>query len=167
MAGGSSSFLTGGGSAEASLDGAGQPGPDGLEELPQSDAIRLSVPARPDIVPVVRHVLGTLAGVLGLPEAVRQDVRLAVTEACTNVVRHAYGERQGGMEVIVRPTRDRIEIEVADHGDGLTGPGDGGGPGLGLALIGAVAESVRMDHAPGRGARLTMAFPCAGPEVAA
>src|SRR5918992_627110 len=63
--------------------------PDQPVPAPDSD-IRLTLPARPENVAVVRHVLGALAEALALPPALVDDVRLAVTEACTNVVRHAY-----------------------------------------------------------------------------
>ena len=52
--------------------------------------VRLTLPARPENVAVVRHVLGAFAEALQLPEPTIEDMRLAVTEACTNVVRHAY-----------------------------------------------------------------------------
>ena len=57
--------------------------------------IRLTLPARPENVAVVRHVLGALAEALALPARVTEDMRLAVTEACTNVVRHAYDDGDG------------------------------------------------------------------------
>src|SRR6476469_5669296 len=57
---------------------------------PRESDVRLSLPARPENVAVVRHVLGAFAEALHLPVGVVDDMRLAVTEACTNVVRHAY-----------------------------------------------------------------------------
>ena len=57
-----------------------------------STDVRLTLPARPENVAVVRHVLGAFAEALDLPPDLIEDMRLAVTEACTNVVRHAYAE---------------------------------------------------------------------------
>ena len=65
--------------------------PDPVAPL-QSD-IRLTLPARPENIAVVRHVLGALSESLGLPQALTEDVCLAVTEACTKLVRHAYADR--------------------------------------------------------------------------
>src|ERR1700745_3993604 len=56
---------------------------------PRTD-VKLTLPARPENVAVVRHVLGAFAQALGLSVELIEDLRLAVTEACTNVVRHAY-----------------------------------------------------------------------------
>ena len=46
------------------------------------------------------------------------DLRLAVTEACTNVVRHAYADEDGTIDVVVRPKGDALEVIVADTGQG-------------------------------------------------
>ena len=55
-----------------------------------STDVKLTLPARPENVSVIRHVLGAFAEALRLPDDLVEDLRLAVTEACTNVVRHAY-----------------------------------------------------------------------------
>src|SRR5919202_2855350 len=69
----------------------------GIEPLRTRDSdVRLTLPARPENVSVIRHVLGAFAEALHLPDPVIEDIRLAVTEACTNVVRHAYGDGQSG-----------------------------------------------------------------------
>src|SRR5829696_8393964 len=63
----------------------------GDTSVPVHDSeIRLTLPARPENVAVVRHVLGALADAVRLAPDLANDMRLAVTEACTNVVRHAY-----------------------------------------------------------------------------
>jgi serine/threonine-protein kinase RsbW len=127
--------------------------------LHQHDSdIRLTLPARPENVAVVRHVLGALAEVLNLPEAVREDMRLAVTEACTNVVRHAYSDAGGTIGVVVRPAGDALEVTVWDTGRGIGPSPDTGGPGLGLPLISALADTVDIEHEQGRGSRLVMRF---------
>jgi serine/threonine-protein kinase RsbW len=121
--------------------------------------IRLTVPARPENVAVVRHVLGALAEALAMPPALIDDMRLAVTEACTNVVRHAYdGERDGTIDVVVRPRGDALEVTVADEGRGLGPSPDTAGPGLGLPLIAALADDVEIERDRGRGSRLVMRF---------
>jgi len=125
-----------------------------------SDA-RLSLPARPENVAVVRHVLGAFADALQLPPELVEDMRLAVTEACTNVVRHAYRDGvPGPIDVLIRPDGDRLELVVSDRGQGLAPSAGVTGPGLGLPLIAALADSVELQELPLRGSRLTMSFRC-------
>lgn len=120
--------------------------------------VRLTLPARPENVAVVRHVLGALAEALDLPAGVTDDMRLAVTEACANVVRHAYPDGAGDIDVVVRPTGGTLEVIVADAGRGI-GPGpDRSEPGLGLPLIAALTDSLEIERPPGAGSRLIMSF---------
>lgn len=125
-----------------------------------STDVRLTLPAHPENVAVIRHVLGAFAEALALPPDVAEDMRLAVTEACTNVVRHAYQEgTPGPIDVVVRPSGERLELIVMDRGRGMGSSQDTGGPGLGLPLITALAESVKIEAGSPRGSRLTMTFP--------
>ena len=120
--------------------------------------IRLTLPARPENVAVVRHVLGALADVLNLPDVVCDDMRLAVTEACTNVVRHAYPGDEGTIDVIVRPNGEALEVVVSDSGQGIGPSPDTAGPGLGLPLIAALSDSLEIERQRGNGSRLSMSF---------
>jgi len=120
--------------------------------------VRLTVPARPENIAVVRHVLGALAESLGLPAVVSADMRLAVTEACTNVVRHAYSEHTGTIDVVVRPKGDSLEVIVADTGRGVGPSPDTAGPGFGMLLIAALADSFDLERDPSFGSRLVMSF---------
>jgi anti-sigma regulatory factor (Ser/Thr protein kinase) len=124
----------------------------------QESDIRLTLPARPENIAVVRHMLGALGQAIELPAAVVDDVRLAVTEACTNVVRHAYPDRSGTLDVVVRPEGERLEVVVADSGRGMGPSPDGRGPGLGLPLIAALADSFVIDETVSSGSRLVMSF---------
>jgi serine/threonine-protein kinase RsbW len=134
---------------------------------PQTD-VRLLLPARAENVAVVRHVLGAFADALGLSDDLIEDLRLAVTEACTNVVRHAYpyGE-PGAMEISIRPDEDLVHVIVADRGRGIGTSSDTSGPGLGLPLIAAIADSVDLQSNPGRGNRVAMTFARRAPDDAA
>src|ERR671916_2074131 len=124
----------------------------------QDPDIRLTLPARPENVAVVRHVFGALAEAIGLEKPVIADMRLAVTEACTNVVRHAYTDGEGTIDVVVRPRGDAVEVVVADEGRGLDPSPDTSGPGLGMPLIAALADSVEVQRDKARGSRLAMRF---------
>ena len=126
-----------------------------------SSDVRLTLPARPENVAVIRHVLGAFAEALQLPADLVEDMRLAVTEACTNVVRHAYDEDEPGpIDVVIRPNGDRLDLIVSDYGRGIGPSPDLAGPGLGLPLIAALADAVELEHGPSRGSRLAMSFRC-------
>jgi serine/threonine-protein kinase RsbW len=134
----------------------------GSEKIEHAERdVRLTLPARPENVAVIRHVLGAFAEALRLPANLVEDMRLAVTEAATNVVRHAYHDGEPGpIDVIVRPNGDRLDLIVADHGHGIGPSPDVTGPGLGLPLIAALADSVEIQHGRSRGSRLAMSFDC-------
>ena len=120
--------------------------------------IRLSLPARAENVAVVRHVVSALAESLALPPRLIEDIKLAVTEACTNVVRHAYVDGEGPIDVAIVPDDQRLTVIVADKGQGIQAQPPSEGPGLGLPLIAALAHEVQIDHGPDRGSRLEMCF---------
>jgi serine/threonine-protein kinase RsbW len=122
--------------------------------------VRLTLPARPDSLAVIRHVLGAFAEALRLPPDLVEDIRLAVTEACTNVVRHAYDGDDGPIDVLMRPSHRRLEVVISDRGRGMAPSPDLEGPGLGLPLIAALADNVELQQAPSRGSRLRMSFEC-------
>jgi serine/threonine-protein kinase RsbW len=131
---------------------------EGEQESRGSD-VRLTLPARPENVAVVRHVLGAFAEALQLPDPVIEDMRLAVTEACTNVVRHAYADGEPGpVEILIRPEGNELLVVVTDQGRGLGAGADSTGPGLGLPLIAALSHSFEIEQVPDNGARLRMAF---------
>src|SRR3954463_9959896 len=87
--------------------------------------VKLTLPARPENVSVIRHVLGAFAEALRLPDELVEDLRLAVTEACTNVVRHAYPpDLCGPVEISIRPEEERVNVVVVDRGRGIGSPPD-------------------------------------------
>jgi serine/threonine-protein kinase RsbW len=129
------------------------------EEASGGSDVRLILPARPENVAVVRHVLGAFAEALQLPDPVIEDMRLAVTEACTNVVRHAYADGEPGpVEILIRPEDDTLLVVVSDAGRGLGPSPDSTGPGLGLPLIAALSHSFEIEQVPDNGSRLRMSF---------
>jgi anti-sigma regulatory factor (Ser/Thr protein kinase) len=141
---------------------------DALAPIGARDSdVRLTLPARPENVSVIRHVLGAFAEALHLSETVIEDIRLAVTEACTNVVRHAYdgGADPGPLEIVIRPEGELLDVIVTDRGRGIGPSPDTTGPGLGLPLIAAIVHSLEIQHAPSAGSRLSMSFHCGSPRV--
>jgi serine/threonine-protein kinase RsbW len=130
--------------------------------------VKLTLPARPENVSVIRHVLGAFAEALRLPDELVEDLRLAVTEACTNVVRHAYtSDVPGPVEISIVPSEDVVSVVVSDRGRGVGTSADTNGPGLGLPLISALADEVDLQPVPGGGSRVALTFARHRPGAAA
>ena len=107
-------------------------------------ALRLAMPARPENVPVIRHALTGVANALHLDERTVENLRLAVTEACTNVVRHAYGGGEGPIEVRVSSRTGDVTVEIRDHGRGIQPTKNPDSLGIGLPLIAGVCDGLRI-----------------------
>jgi anti-sigma regulatory factor (Ser/Thr protein kinase) len=103
----------------------------------------LRLPARPDAVTVVRQALAGLGDALGTDDATVADISVAVSEACANVVVHAYPV-QGSLEVEAWPSGRRLVVVVRDRGRGIAPRARGTSPGLGLGmpLMAALASQV-------------------------
>ena len=78
--------------------------------------VRLTMPARAEGVGVVRQALAGMADALAFDAAVVADMKMAVTEACTNVVVHAYDGEEGTLEVEMLADDDALTIVVRDWG---------------------------------------------------
>ncbi len=120
--------------------------------------VQLTLPARAENVAVVRHALGGLGEALALHPQTLSDVKLAVTEACTNVVVHAYGDREGPMEVAASIDGDALRVTVRDEGLGIVPRPDSPGLGLGLPLIATLTESLELGKASDDRTEVTMIF---------
>jgi serine/threonine-protein kinase RsbW len=120
--------------------------------------VRLTLAAHAAQVPLVRQVVGSLAQSAGLPESRIEDVKLAVTEACTNVVRHAYPDETGSLEVLASSAEDGLTVAVSDHGCGLRPRVHDGPGGLGLPLMAALTDAVEIDNADGQGTTVRLSF---------
>jgi len=81
--------------------------------------IWLSLPSRPQNVTVVRQALTGVSELLSLDASEANDLNTVVTEACNNVVRHAYAGDEGPMEVEVYVLEDAVAVVVRDHGVGM------------------------------------------------
>jgi serine/threonine-protein kinase RsbW len=107
--------------------------------------MQLALPARAENIAIVRHAFGALGEAYALDPQTLSDIRLAVTEACTNVVVHAYPDgREGPMEVLAALLGDELMVVVRDAGKGIGPRPDSPGLGLGLPLIASLTESVQL-----------------------
>jgi serine/threonine-protein kinase RsbW len=124
------------------------------------------LPAVAASVGPLRHRAATFATEAGASKTLIQAVELAVSETVTNVVLHAYAGREPGrVTVRCRGDAERIVVEVADHGAGVAARRDSPGVGHGLALVGALAETLEVAPRPdGQGTVVTMSFAATVPE---
>lgn len=128
----------------------------------RDEALVLRLPARADGLAVVRQAVTGAAEVAGLPEDRIEDLKVAVTEACTNVVLHAYdGDADHRvMEVCAEATAESLVVTVQDDGTGIVPRAEKTSPGLGLGLqmIAALADDVSITANEPGGTRVRMAF---------
>jgi serine/threonine-protein kinase RsbW len=118
----------------------------------------LVLPVEPVSVPTARRAVEGMAVAAGACHGTVEAMRLAVSEACTNVVLHAYRETDPGrMHVHATVADDELQVVVADHGVGIRPRPDSPGLGLGLPLIGQLTEELSVECRNGTN-RLTMRF---------
>jgi serine/threonine-protein kinase RsbW len=119
-------------------------------------SVRLNLPREAGSVPAVRRLLRTALAILRVDRESGDDLEIALTEACANVVKHADGAAK--FEVQLDVDDRRCAIEVLDDGLGFdpgaagdAAPGDQLEGGRGLFLIRALSENVRLHSEPRRG----------------
>ena len=147
------------------------------EPLPN---VRLQLLNTPENVVLVRGMLMGLAEALRIGESDLNDIRTAVTEACNNVVLHAYSGDPGPMEVDVHVDSGTVTVLVRDSGSGIEkrheGEQDVAGDaqesfdvsaeatdypppaGIGLHVIETLAHEVEFRQPPSGGTEVRMAF---------
>jgi anti-sigma regulatory factor (Ser/Thr protein kinase) len=127
-----------------------------MDDAPRRLQIKFSVPSDPRYLCVVRGAIGPLAALIGWDESECRAIVLAVDEALTNVIRHAYHNRTDGlMELECRASADGLEVALMDNGDapdkskicareiGCDQPG-----GLGTHIIQTVMDRVAYEESP-------------------
>src|SRR3954453_17608991 len=127
-------------------------------------AARWTVTATADQVSRLRHEVTDYAQSVGIAHRRLGDVRLAVSEAATNAVLHAYRDRAPGEIPVDAPVLDdgRLRIVVEDDGFGPLPRPDSPGLGLGLPTIASVADAVELSAGAAAGARRSMRFDTGG-----
>jgi serine/threonine-protein kinase RsbW/stage II sporulation protein AB (anti-sigma F factor) len=105
----------------------------------------------------VRSEVTAVARACGFERVKLNDIRLAVSEAATNVVVHAYARSSGEIHVRAGVERREFVVVVADDGPGMVPRADSPGLGLGLPMITTVADRVEV-VSEGRGCEVHMAF---------
>ena len=126
--------------------------------------VRLTIPAKPEYITLGRLALTGISRLRPLDEETLGDLKLALTEACSNSVRHAYANGEGTVEIRYELHPDRLVIEVVDDGDGFdpSAEREEGDDlvegGLGIAIIRSIADELEIGAGDGgRGSRLRFA----------
>jgi serine/threonine-protein kinase RsbW len=125
----------------------------------------LEVPAKAEFLLLARLAATGVGRSAGASEETIADLKLAVTEAVANAVRHAYPpDSPGRVSVELNAGAGRLEIAVSDEGRGLgevelAAPGEEPAEsGMGLSIIRAIADEVEVGAGPdGRGTRVRFA----------
>jgi serine/threonine-protein kinase RsbW len=127
--------------------------------------VRLSFPAKSDYLLLTRLALSGLARSSPIPDELLADLKLAVTEACGNVVRHAYPDAEGDVVVSYAVDGDRLVVTIEDQGVGIERDGWDGATssvtqhdgGMGMAIMRAVVDDLVVSAgADGRGTVVRM-----------
>jgi len=144
---------------EAALIGTADEAREGMR------SVRLRVPARAEYIALARLALSGLADIAALPEELLADLKLALTEAVSNSVRHAYADGARFVSIAYELSGDALVVEVVDDGKGfdpdrppsLEGEELTEG-GLGIAIIRTIADEFELQSQLGtRGSRLRFA----------
>lgn len=130
------------------------------------DELHLNLPAEAASVALVRNAVAERAQAFGLDRREVNDLKAAISEACSNVVLHAYPEGvvERPLEVEMRREDEMIHVVVRDRGEGIRPPrGDRpAGLRMGLLLVGEIASGIELRSERGRGTELAFHLPLPG-----
>jgi anti-sigma regulatory factor (Ser/Thr protein kinase) len=128
-------------------------------------SIRRALPAVPSTVTALRTAVATFVTDAGLGEPLLTGVKLAVSEAVTNAVVHAYvdADQPGEVRLVARLDGDRVLVTVADDGCGMIPRLDSPGLGVGLPFIAHATDTLDIQHGDTGGTELRMSFRIAVP----
>ena len=129
--------------------------------------VRLQLANRPENMMLVREVVSGVADALALDRGDLIDIHTAVTEACNNVVQHAYRGEEGPLDVVVELAPDAVTVVVRDWGVGIIPAPHGGtaldtGPGIGLTAIHALTHRLDVRRPTDGGTEVAMEFATVG-----
>jgi serine/threonine-protein kinase RsbW len=122
--------------------------------------IRLTIPAKAEYITLCRLALAGISQLRDISDETLHDLKLALTEACTNSVRHAYeAGSEGSVQIVYEIGDEDISIEVIDEGEGFvldeaSETDHLSESGLGIAIIRSLADELEIEPREGRGSRL-------------
>jgi anti-sigma regulatory factor (Ser/Thr protein kinase) len=108
----------------------------------EAPTVRLQLESSPETLTLVRGALGGMAELLSLDVELLDDLKTAVSEACNNVVMHAYGGESGPLSVCLLVGGEEIEVWIRDRGRGIPAeaPADDRLQGVGIPIMRALAQ---------------------------
>jgi serine/threonine-protein kinase RsbW len=124
-----------------------------------SPTVRIELDSRPESVALVRAMLTGAVELLEFDTLLLNDLNMAVSEACNNVVMHAYNGTTGPLIVDLRVTAEGVEVSIRDRGDGFRqATSSEERLGAGIAVITALADRAEFFDAPGGGTEVRVTF---------
>lgn len=122
--------------------------------------ISIELPSDPSAVTLVRGMLSGLGELFELDPELVDDLKTAVSEACNNVVLHAYPDVPGPLRVQIEAREDGLEVAVCDRGRGIrqVAAASEHRMGLGLAVISALADVAKFQSEADGGTAVRMTF---------
>jgi serine/threonine-protein kinase RsbW len=128
-------------------------------EMSRGEALNESYPAVPEAVPLARRALAGVAATAGAEGDRLDEIRLAVSEALTNAVVHAYRDGEPGrLHVTAAVASDELWVLVGDDGRGLHAWNDSRGLGIGLSLISGLSDDFAIVTRGSGGTEVQMRF---------
>jgi serine/threonine-protein kinase RsbW len=119
---------------------------------------RLTAAALADEVGRMRRAASAAAAEHGLGARALESLELAVSEALTNVVLHAYRDEPGPMSVEVESDAEVVRVTVADDGGGIAAQAEHRGPGMGLGILASAADFCEIRSRRGSGVEVMLGF---------
>ena len=128
-------------------------------EMSRGEALNESYPATPEAVPLARRALAAVAAAAGAAGDRLDEIRLAVSEALTNAVVHAYRNGEAGhVHVTAAVASDELWVLIGDDGRGLHAWNDSRGLGIGLSLISGLSDDLSIVTRASGGTEVQMRF---------
>jgi anti-sigma regulatory factor (Ser/Thr protein kinase) len=126
------------------------------------ETLSQTYPAVADSVPRARAALSTFARSAGATADQLDSIRLAVSEAATNVVVHAYRDTPGRIRLDAGLARGELWVLIADDGSGMHPKLDSPGLGFGLSLMSQVCDEFAIAKRSSGGVEVHMRFGLGG-----
>jgi len=128
-----------------------------------TDILKISVPGKPEYVGTVRIAIAHIAAGIGFDIEAIDDIKVAVSEACTNIICHSHNHSNFSYDVIIEREEKSLVITVKDGGVGFETdeyiepvPGETRGSGMGIFIVRALMDEVDIQSEVGVGTNIRM-----------
>lgn len=130
------------------------------EETPDPSSVHLELESQPESVALVRAMLAGVAELLEFESDLLDELNTTTSEACNNVVQHAYADGAGPLIVDLAADEECVQMTIRDHGVGLEADGEWAEDhaGVGLPLMSALADRFEVRAHPDGGTEVRLLF---------